>query len=137
MCKVFFKELRFSSKDKYEIINIEKDIERVVKESGIKDGIMLLFLPHATFTFYFNENEEGLKKDTINFVKDMFEGRSYYHNLIDNNAHAHLANLFLKPFLVLPIVDGRIYKGTWQSINLYELDGPRGLRKVGVMIIGK
>jgi secondary thiamine-phosphate synthase enzyme len=85
-----------------------------------------------------NEHENGLMEDILSKIEDLFpESASYAHNAIDDNAHAHLASAFLGHSRMFPIVDGRLIRGTWQSIFLVELDGPRSRRNVCLQAIGE
>jgi len=133
--EIKFKELEIKTDGKYEIVDLTYEIEKFVENSKIKDGICLIFAPHATTCFIVNENEENLKEDIITKIKKDFEGK-WKHDLIDDNASAHLASSYLKQFLIFPIKDGRLLRGTWQNILLIELDRARN-RKVIVEVIGK
>ena len=89
-------------------------------------------------TSYINENEEGLGYDIQNLLYDLIpESNEYSHDLIDHNAHSHLKSLFLSPQETVPIVDGRMDLGTWQSVFFIELDGPRSKRKIDLTIMGE
>jgi len=133
--EIKFKEIEVSTKEKYQIIDLTYEIEEFVENSGIKNGICLIFAPHATTCFIANENEENLKEDIITKIKRDFEGK-WKHDLIDDNASAHLASSYLKQFLVFPVKDGKLIRGTWQNIMLIELDRARK-RKVIVEVIGE
>jgi len=133
--EIKFKELEIKTNGKYEIVDLTYEIEKFVENSKIKDGICLIFAPHATTCFIANENEENLKEDIITKIKKDFEGK-WKHDLIDDNASAHLASSYLKQFLIFPIKYGKLLRGTWQNILLIELDRARN-RKVIVEVIGK
>ena len=120
-----------------EVINITENIREIIKKSGIKNGIILIFVPHATAGLLVNEDEENIRKDYLNLFERLVpENGKYYHNLIDNNADSHLLSSLFKQFYVLPVKNGELYKGTWQEIFLAEFDGPRE-RKIFVTIIGE
>ncbi|BFI73488.1 UPF0047 protein Bsu YugU [Nanoarchaeota archaeon] len=134
---IYQEEFYLKTNKRKEVINITKNIREIVKKSGIKNGIILIFVPHATAGLFANEDEENIRKDYLNlFEKLVPENEKYYHNLIDNNADSHLLSSLFKQFYVLPIKDGDLYKGTWQEIFLAEFDGPRE-RKIFVTIIGE
>ncbi len=119
-----------------ELINITSKVEEIVRRSGIKDGICLIFVPHATAALAINEDEPNVRKDYMNLLERLVpEEGNYYHNIIDNNADSHLLSFLLKPFLVLPVKDGELVRGTWQELFLVELDGPRR-RRVVVTVLG-
>jgi secondary thiamine-phosphate synthase enzyme len=134
---VYRKELSYKSSKLIEFIDITWDVEKIVRESGIKDGIVNVFVPHATAAIIANENENGLINDYTRLIRELFRpGGDWMHNRIDNNAHAHLAAGFLGADKSFPVVNGRLVRGTWQNIFLVELDGPRSMRRVIVTVMG-
>ena len=136
--KAFMKELTLRTSSKVELVDITREVERIVRESGVRDGICLVYAPHATAAIIANENERGLVEDIMSKIKEEFpEDGRWLHNRIDDNAAAHLASAFLSSSLVMPVKEGRLYRGTWQNVFLVELDGPRSLRKVLVEILGE
>jgi len=128
------KEINVSSKERYQLIDITDEVEKIVKESGVEDGLVLVFTPHSTAGVLLTENEKYLKEDWLNFLKKLVSGVSFQHNKIDDNADAHLLSGLIGQSKTLPIKDGQIIRGTWQQIFLLELDGPRN-RKVVVKTI--
>lgn len=131
-------ETRFSisTEEKLQVVDITAKVEGIVEESDVEEGICTILLPHATAALILQENESGLKKDIKEWIRDNFPfERNYKHNRIDNNAHAHLASGFLGQNQVLPIKNGKLVRGTWQSLLLIELDGPRSRRNVIIKII--
>ncbi|ALL01233.1 hypothetical protein Pyrde_1185 [Pyrodictium delaneyi] len=134
--KIVVKELSVTSTSRFEIIDLTSDVEAIVRESGIKNGLCLVFVPHATAAIMANEAEPGLLGDYIEFIQEVFKpDYDWRHNRIDDNAHAHLAAAVIGPSRVFPILGGRLVKGTWQNILLVELDGPR-TRRIIVEIMG-
>lgn len=107
-------------------------------ESGIRNGICLVFVPHATAAIIANEYEPRIVADYIELVKQLFKPEyPWKHNSIDNNAHAHLASAIIGPSRIFPVKDGRLVRGTWQEILLIELDGPRSRRKIVIEVMGE
>jgi len=131
-----FKELKVSTENRYQLIDITEDIEQIVKESKVENGLVLIFVPHSTSGILLTENEEGLKNDWLKIFKKLTSGIDFEHNKIDDNADSHLLSGLIGQGKFLPIKDGEIIKGTWQQIFLAEFDGPRE-RKVIVEIINK
>ena len=127
------KEFSVSSEKRYQLIDISDEVEKTVKESGIEDGLILVFTPHSTAAILLTENEEGLKQDWLNFLKKSVAGFDFQHNKIDNNADSHILSGLIGQGKTLPLEKGRIIRGTWQQIFLAELDGPRN-RKIIVKI---
>lgn len=136
--KVYVKELTLSTHRKYQLVDITYEVENTVKESGIRNGLCLVFAPHATAAIVANEHERGLMEDILRKIKEEFpENGKWQHNIIDDNAHAHLASAFIGADRVFPVINGRLVRGTWQNIFLVEMDGPRGYRRVIVEVIGE
>ena len=109
-----------------ELIDITDRVRAVVKESSIKDGICVITTRHTTSGIIVNENERGLRADILDMLGSLVpEDRNYAHNSIDNNADAHLRAVLLGMSETIPIEDGHLVLGTWQSIFFVELDGPR------------
>ena len=127
-------EINVLSKERYQLIDITDEVEKIVKESGVKDGLILVFAPHSTAGILLTENEEGLKEDWLDFLKKLVSGFDFQHNRIDDNADSHLLSGLIGQERILPIKDGRLIRGTWQQIFLLELDGPRS-RKIIIKIM--
>ena len=135
---MFFKEFTISTSRRFQVINITRYVEEAVHESGIRNGICLVFVPHATAAIIANEYEPNIVSDYIELVKQVFKpDYGWMHNRIDNNAHAHLASALIGPSRMFPVREGRIVRGTWQEILLVELDGPRSHRRVIVEVMGE
>ncbi len=130
-----FKQLNISTENRYQLVDITEEVERTVGESGIKNGLALVFVPHSTAGILLTENERGLKNDWLEIFKKLTSGIDFEHNKIDDNADSHILSGLMGQGRVLPIKDSRIIRGTWQQIFLAEFDGPRE-RRVLVEIIG-
>ncbi len=135
--RVVTKELTITSRRRREVINITSHIESAVRESGIRNGIALVFLPHATAGLFANEDEPRIRRDYEGLFERLVPASgNYEHNKIDNNADAHLLASLFKQFYVLPVINGELMRGTWQEVFLADFDGPR-TRNVVVVIIGE
>lgn len=109
-----------------ELVDITDRVRALVKESGISDGICVISTRHTTCGIIVNENERGLKADILDMLGSLVPGdRNYAHNSIDNNADAHLRAVLLGMSQTIPVEDGHLVLGTWQSIFFVEMDGPR------------
>uniref|UniRef100_A0A7C2VLQ4 YjbQ family protein n=1 Tax=Ignisphaera aggregans TaxID=334771 RepID=A0A7C2VLQ4_9CREN len=138
MCRVYHEIMRISTTKKFELIDITRKVEEIVSKSGISNGICMIFVPHATAAIISNEHEQGLMEDILTFVKELTQpSRDWRHNIIDDNAHAHIGSAVIAPHRLFPVVNGRLVRGTWQNIFLLEMDGPRGSRTVYVTVIGE
>ncbi len=123
---------RVSTNRKIDVINITGQVERFCK---IKEGAVVVHIPHTTAGLIINEDERNLNSDMIRLYGELARG-SWGHNTIDNNAEAHLVASLLNHSLTIPVSEGNLLLGTWQSILLVELDGPRE-RTVYVSELGK
>lgn len=127
-----------SSSARRQLIDITEDVLEFVRDSHVTNGICVVSAPHATAAILANENEGGLVKDILSKIEDLFPKMGKYaHNLIDDNADAHMAAAFLGHSRIFPVVSHRLARGTWQNIFLLELDGPRSRRQVDLQIVGE
>jgi len=139
---VISKSLKISSSSNFQIIDISRDIAAVLneinKEQKMDNGIVNIFTKHSTSAIRVNENEKGLLLDFEKALKDVIKEKdNYKHDFIDNNAASHIRAFLLGASETIPIVDGRLDLGTWQSIFFIELDGPRSNRTVDLTFIGE
>lgn len=118
------------------IHNITPQIEAAIASTMVKNGQILIFSRHTTTALKINENEERLLEDIKVFLEKIAPSRGrYLHNdlhLRPNipadepmNAHSHLMAMMLNNSEIVPIIDGKLGLGTYQSILFFELDGPR------------
>ena len=128
------KEFNVSTQKRYQLIDITDKVEETAGKSGIKEGQVLVFVPHSTAAILLTENEEGLKRDWLDVLKKLVSGFDFRHNRIDDNADSHILSGLVGQARVLPVEEGRITRGTWQQIFLAEFDGPK-TRRVVVNII--
>lgn len=142
---VISKSLSIDSSSKFQIMDITQDIMKILNEinenrddSKISNGIVNIFSKHSTSAICINENERGLLSDFEKVLKDIVkENDNYRHDFIDNNAASHIMAFLLGSSETIPIVDGRLNLGTWQSIFFVEMDGPRRNRTIDLTFIGE
>jgi secondary thiamine-phosphate synthase enzyme len=135
--KVAFDDLSVPTKKRTDVVNITSPVEGAVVNSGITNGICIVHTLHTTTAVAVNENEPNLKEDIVRKIREDFPaGMGWAHDRIDDNADAHIASTYIGPTRMFPVRDGRLVKGTWQSIFLLELDGPRN-RRVLVEVMGE
>lgn len=139
MVKIYTRVLEFSTTERLQLIDITRRVEEVVERSGVVNGIVLVYAPHATAAIIVNENESNLLSDIVRKVEEITEPGSskWRHNLIDDNAHAHIGSALFGSERVFPLLNRRLIRGTWQNIFLLEMDGPRHSREVYVTVIGE
>ena len=139
---IISKSLKISSSSNFQIMDITRDIVAVLneinKENKMDNGIVNIFTKHSTSAIRVNENEKELLLDFEEALKDIVkETDNYKHDFIDNNAASHIRAFLLGSSETIPIVDGRLDLGTWQSIFFVELEGPRSNRTVELTFIGE
>ncbi len=126
------KELRVKTENKYEMVDLTANIRELVKE--VKEGILTLYTPHTTAAIIINENTDpNISKDMFNCFGRLIPEGTWLHDAVDNNATAHIKASLLGPSESIPIQNGKLLLGTWQSPMLVELDGPKE-RKVILQI---
>ena len=91
-------------------------------------GQCTIFVEHTTAGVLIQENEPRLRSDIESILETIVPDSTYAHDELDGNARAHLQSMLLGPSLTIPIVDGDLLLGTWQSIMLVDCDGPRTRR---------
>ena len=139
---VISKSLKVSSSSNFQIMDITRDVvtalNEINKQNKMDNGIVNIFTKHSTSSIRVNENEKGLLLDFEKALKDIVKEKdNYKHDFIDNNAASHIRAFLLGSSETIPIVDGRLDLGTWQSIFFIELDGPRTNRTVDLTFIGE
>jgi len=130
------KEIILTTKEHNELIDITKEVEKIVSESKVKHGLCNVFTMHATAAILINENyDPNVREDIINALNKIIpEHNNYKHDKIDNNAASHIKAAIIGPSETIPIKNNKLALGTWQSIAFFELDGPRSNRRVIITI---
>ena len=130
--------LWFNTDRKRELVNITGECEAALRESGIQEGMMLVSAMHITAGVWVNDNEPGIHQDAMEMLERLApEGPDYrHHRTGEDNGHAHLKNLLTHHQVIIPITDGRLDLGPWQTIFYAEFDGRRKKRVV-VKVIGE
>jgi secondary thiamine-phosphate synthase enzyme len=124
--------LTFNTERKREYINITGDVARVVEESGIAEGMVLVSAMHITAGVYINDAESGIIADIDEWVSRLApEGPDYkHHRTGETNGDAHLKSILVHHEVIIPITNGRLDFGPWQQVYYAEFDGRRPKRLV-------
>jgi secondary thiamine-phosphate synthase enzyme len=128
-----------SSKGKNDIIDITNNVEKILLESKLKNGIITLFVVGSTAAITTIEYEPGLQQDFPNMLEKIApKGIEYQHDNTwhDGNGHSHLKASLIGPSLTIPFINGQTSLGTWQQIVFVEMDTRSRERKIVVQIIG-
>ena len=137
--KAFRKELWFNTPSRRAFINITPQVEECLRESGIKEGMVLVNAMHITASVFINDNERGLFHDFEVWLEKLAPHEpvsQYQHNSGEDNADAHLKRSIMGREAVIAITDGKLDFGPWEQIFYGEFDGQRR-KRVLVKIIGE
>ena len=129
--------LHFHTKQRQEIIRITDEVARIVGNSGVRDGMVLVSAMHITAGVYVNDWEGGLIEDIQEWLEKLAPARPDYrhHHTGEDNADAHLKRTILGHQVVLPITAGALDLGPWEQVFYAEFDGQRRKRVV-VKVMG-
>jgi secondary thiamine-phosphate synthase enzyme len=133
--KVVTKSYVFSTKGEIDFIDLTDEVQEAVSNSGIRNGLVHVFAPHATGILILTENDYALLNDIKAFLEELTPKRKAYQH--PSNAHAHLRSVLLPPDKTLPIVEGRVEFGTWQSLMFVETDVYPRKRTVIIQVMGE
>lgn len=130
--------LWFNTTKRREYINITGEVEKILAESGITEGMILVSAMHITAAIYVNDAENGLIQDIDEWLEHLapFKADYRHHRTGEDNGDAHLKNLLVHHQVIIPVTDGRLDFGPWQQVYYAEFDGKRRKRVV-VKVMGE
>jgi len=137
--KSYRKELWFEVTKRRQLVNITSQVEDCLKESGIKEGLLLCNAMHITSSVFINDDESGLHSDFEKWLERLAPEKpynQYKHNTYEDNADAHLKRTIMGREIVVAISEGKMDFGPWEQIFYGEFDGKRR-KRVLVKIIGE
>lgn len=137
--KSYRKELWFDTRSRREFINITPQVEECLKESGIREGIVLCNAMHITASVFINDDESGLHHDFEVWLEKLAPEKpysQYRHNGFEDNADAHLKRSVMGREVLVAVTEGKLDFGPWERIFYGEFDGKRK-KRVLVKIIGQ
>jgi secondary thiamine-phosphate synthase enzyme len=137
--KSFRKELWFNTSNRREFINITPQVQQCLKESGVKEGLVLCNAMHITASVFINDDESGLHSDFEVWLEKLAPEKpysQYRHNGFEDNADAHLKRSIMGREVVVAVTKGKLDFGPWEQIFYGEFDGKRK-KRVLVKIIGE
>jgi secondary thiamine-phosphate synthase enzyme len=133
--RVFTETLTFSTKGEVEFVDLSDKVQEIVSRCGVKDGLVHVFAPHATGIIILTELDSGLLEDIKSLLEQIASSHGRFRH--PSNAYAHLRSVLLPPDKTVPIVDGRVAFGTWQSLVFVETDVHPRRRSVIVQVLGE
>jgi secondary thiamine-phosphate synthase enzyme len=137
--KTLTKEIWMNVPQRRSIVSIHNEVERLVDESGVQDGLVLVNAMHITASVFINDNESGLHHDYELWLEKLAPEKphsQYRHNGFEDNADAHLKRQIMGREVVVAITNGKLHLGPWEHIFYFEFDGKRKKRLL-VKIIGE
>ena len=133
--RVFSASKSFSTRGSLEFVDLSSWVKEIVAESGVREGLVHVFAPHATGVLLLTEDEPGLFADVKAFFERLVPRDLDYEH--PSNAFAHLRSILFPPDRTLPIIDGRVGFGTWQSLFFVETDVSPRRRIVIFQVLGQ
>jgi len=128
--------IQISTCKKNGLYDITNQIESIVTESRIKNGIVNVYAQGATAAIMIQENwDDSVQNDVISLLKKLIPSRVWEHDAQDNNGDSHLKAGIVGPSETIPIIDNKMGLSTWQNIFFCEFDGPRNKRNIVVSIL--
>ena len=139
--KHVFHEIKLNTEQPIEFVDITDSVRDALSNSGIRDGLLTVFSRHTTCAVKVNEKCDRLQLDMQELLEKTVPNANYKHDsdTVDDrpNGRGHLMSLMLNASETIPVVDGNLLLGNWQSVFFVELDGPRSERGVAVRVIGE
>jgi len=137
--KSYKKELWFHARQRREFINITPQVEQCLRDSGIREGMLLCNAMHITASVFINDDESGLHQDFETWLEKLAPEKPYHqyrHNTAEDNGDAHLKRSIMGREVVVAVTQGKLDFGPWEQIFYGEFDGKRD-KRVLVKIIGE
>jgi secondary thiamine-phosphate synthase enzyme len=137
--KTLTREIWMNVPRRRQIVSIHREVEDLVRESGVQDGLVLVNAMHITASVFINDNESGLHSDYEKWLEKLAPEKphsQYAHNGAEDNADAHMKRQVMGREVVVAITEGQLHLGPWEHIFYYEFDGKRRKRLL-VKIIGE
>lgn len=131
--------MSFEFEEKETIKNITNHVKMVLEESGVREGIIVVSSLHTTSSIFVNDDEEGLIKDTLEFLEQMVPEQKepyYLHNKSEKDAPAHLKRNIIGRSEMISVTEGNMDLGNWEQVFYAEFNGKRK-KKICIKIIGE
>ena len=128
--------LRVATTSRTSVHPIGRQIQAALEDGTVRDGLLLVSVPHTTCAVTLNEPEPGLLDDFAQALERLvpWEDRYAHNHGAEDNAAAHVRANLIGHQVLVPVVDGRLQVGDWQDVLLVECDGPR-TRTVDVRLL--
>jgi secondary thiamine-phosphate synthase enzyme len=137
--KSYRRELWFEIGQRRQLVNITGQVEQILKESGIQEGLLLCNAMHITASVFINDDEHGLHADFEKWLERLAPEKpysQYQHNGSEDNADAHLKRTIMGREVVIAVTKGKLDLGPWEQVFYGEFDGMRR-KRVLIKVIGE
>jgi len=138
--KSYKKELWFNTSSRRQLINITREVETALADSGIREGLILVNAMHISASVFINDDESGLHQDFENWLEKLAPEKPYsqyrHNDGFEDNADAHIKRTLMGREVVVAVTDGNLDFGPWEQIFYGEFDGKRR-KRVLIKIIGE
>ena len=125
-----------STGSREELVDITKQVQQVVDRSGMRDGLVSVYVQGATAAIMVQENwDESVQTDVVNLLAKLIPRGVWLHDRQDGNGDSHLKAGIVGPSETVPVIDGKLGLSTWQNLFLCEFDGPRSERRIVCTLI--
>jgi len=133
---IIFEELKVETPKREVLVNISSEISKIVENSGVKEGVCRIFVPHTTAGITINENADpAVMRDIVSYLGKLIPQTAGFSHM-EGNSDAHIKSSLTGSSLDVIVHNGRLVLGTWQGCFLAEFDGPRS-RKIYVQVQGE
>jgi secondary thiamine-phosphate synthase enzyme len=131
---IYNETLTLSTRGEIEFIDLTDKVQKIVSKYGVKNGLAHVFAPHSTGVIVLTEQESGLLEDIKALLEKLAPKNGRYSH--PSNAHSHLRSVLMPPDKTIPIIDGHLALGTWQSLVFVETDVYPRRRTLIIQILG-
>ena len=119
-----------------QLIDVTEQVKAVVRDSGVRDGLVHVYAQGATAAMMIQENwDESVQTDVVHLLQKLIPPGVWLHDRQDGNGDAHLKSGLVGPSETIPIIDGALGLSTWQNVFFCEFDGPRSKRRVVCTVV--
>ena len=130
-------EIKLDTSKREECIDITSEVNGILSNSGITEGLCSVFCMHTTAAIIINENYDlNICHDFLEALGKIIPRGKWKHDKVDGNADAHIKSSIIGAEKIIPIKSGKLFLGKWQSLMFVEFDGPREGRRIAVTILG-
>ncbi len=125
------RQIVFATRQREELVDITGEVQQLVHDSGIRDGLVAVYAQGATAAIMVQENwDDSVQQDVVQLLQKLIPRGIWLHDAQDGNGDAHLKAGLVGPSESIPLIDGKLGLSRWQNIFFCEFDGPRAERRV-------